>query len=130
VSRHEHRVPIVEERVHVDKKLVESGIVKISTSVSEHTEIVSAALMHEEIEIERVPMDIELEQAPDIRYEGELLVIPIVEERPVVVKRLVLVEELRVRRKVVHEDAELPVELRRTQVQVRREAPPSDTETN
>lgn len=126
MSDREQRVPVIEERVRVDKRLVESGVVKISTSVSEHTEIVSAALMHEEVEIKRVPMDVEVERVPDVRREGDLLVIPIVEERAVLLKRLVLVEEMHVRRKIVHREAKIPVDLRGTRLHVRREVTPSN----
>ena len=127
VSDTEHRVPVIEERVRIDKKLVDSGVVKISTSVSEHTEMVSAALMRERVEIERVPMSVEVDHVPDMRHEGDIIVIPVVEERAVVVKRLVLVEELHVRRKLVQENAQIPVELRATEVHVRREESSPDS---
>lgn len=117
----EHRVPVLEERVRIDKKLVDSGVVKISTSVSEHAEVITTALMRERVEIDRVPMNVEVDQVPEIRHEGGILVIPVVEERAVVVKRFVLVEELHVRRKVVQENAQIPVELRSTEVHVHRE---------
>ena len=122
----EHRVPVIEERVRIDKRLVESGVVKISTSVHEREEVISAALMHERVRIERVPMNVEVAQMPEVRHDGATLVIPVVEERAVLVKRLVLVEELHVHREIMQEHAEIPIELRSTEVRVHREGCSSD----
>ena len=128
MSEREQRVPIIEERVRVDKRLIDSGVVKISTSVGERTEMVTAALMHEEVDIKRVPMEVEIDRVPDVRREGELLIIPVVEERAVLHKRLVLVGEVHVRRRVLHEEREISVDVRTTQVHVQRESLTSDSE--
>jgi uncharacterized protein (TIGR02271 family) len=82
----------------VDKYVVERGKVRVSKRVSEHEEIVDEPLFHEEVSVERVPINQIIENAPRVRNEGDTLVIPIVEERIFVEKTLVLVEELRVKK--------------------------------
>ncbi|MES2734376.1 MAG: YsnF/AvaK domain-containing protein [Bacteroidota bacterium] len=87
-------IPVIEEQIKVDKKVIDSGIVRITKSVSEHEESVNMALDHEEIKVERIALNQYVETAPDVRYEGDTMVIPVLRE--VMVKRLLLVEELRV----------------------------------
>lgn len=120
----EARIPIVEEQPRVEKRVVETDVVTVRTSVDERTERVTAELLKEEVGIERVPIDREVSDVPEIRWEGEVLVIPVVEEKLVVHKRRVLVEELRIRRERRLETAEIPVTLKATAVSIQRKAPP------
>jgi uncharacterized protein (TIGR02271 family) len=94
-------LPVVEEAVQVDKQWVESGVVRVRKLKSEEEELVQASLMRQEVDIERVPKNELLNAVPDVRYEGETLVIPVVAEELVVEKRLVLKEEIRVSKKQV-----------------------------
>lgn len=50
---------------------------------------------------------------PAVRTEEDTTVVPVVEERFVVVKQLFLLEEIRIRHRVEHETASVPIELRR-----------------
>ena len=59
-------------------------------------------------------------EAPAARVEGDTTVIPVVEERLVVVKRLVLVEEVRVRHVLERQVVSEPVVLRRQRAVVER----------
>lgn len=121
----ERRIPVIEERARVDKEAVERAVVRISTSVREREEVLEEALRHEEVEIERVAIDKEVDAMPSVRQEGDVTVIPIVEERAVVTKRLVLVEELRVQRKAVQEVVQIPVTLHSTDISVERNRSPT-----
>jgi uncharacterized protein (TIGR02271 family) len=66
----ETRIPLAEERVRVDKRVIETGIVTIKTSVDEHKQCITAELLHEEVGIERVPFDREVSEVAEIRLEG------------------------------------------------------------
>jgi uncharacterized protein (TIGR02271 family) len=121
----ERRVPVVEERARIEKRVVERNVVRIRTATQESEQILSQTVRHEEVDIRRVPVNREIEAVPDVRDDGDLIVIPIVEERAVLVKRLILVEELHVRRKVVQQDVEVPVRLHSTEVFVESERSPS-----
>ena len=72
-----------------------------------------ASLQSVDVEIERVQIDREVSSAPDIRTEGDLTIVPVLEEILVVEKRLVLREEIRIRRITRTEDVETPVTRRR-----------------
>ena len=80
----------------------------------------------EEVEIERVPINRPVEGPVPIRYEGDTMIVPLLEEVVVVEKRLILKEELHVRKR--HTTAPKPqkVVLRSEQVEVERLAPPTD----
>jgi len=112
-------IPLVEEELRVGRREVETGRVTVRTVSDEHTQYVSEDLQHSEAEVERVFIDKEVGELPQIREEGDLLIVPVVEER--LVKRLFLVEEVRVRRKVVTERLEQPVTLRSQRVVVDRQ---------
>jgi len=91
-------IPLLTEDVSVSKRRVVTGRVRVSTVTHERERLVDELLTHESVEIERRPIGRPIETAPDIREEGETIVIPIVEEVLIVERRLVLKEEVRVRR--------------------------------
>jgi uncharacterized protein (TIGR02271 family) len=70
------------------------------------------------VEVERVPVNKAVSQLPSVRLEGSTTIIPVVEEVVVVEKRLILVEEIHVRRKSVAETRQIPVVLRSEQVRI------------
>lgn len=121
----EHRIPVIEERARVDKEVVERGVVRISTTSRDSEQVLEEVLRHEEVDIRRVTLDEEVEGMPEIRQEGDVTVIPIVEERAVIVKKLVLVEELYVRRRKIEEIVRIPVTLHSTEVLIERERSPT-----
>lgn len=117
-------VPIIEEHAVVHREVVESGRVRLSKVVQEHEEAIDLALQHEEVNVERVGVNrfvADDTPAPTMRYEGDTLVIPVVRE--VLVKRLLLVEELHVTKHQVQTQETQTVTLRHEQVQVERLAP-------
>ena len=121
-EQREQSVPIVEEQVHVDKRVVQTGVVRISTAVDEHTQWVRQELVREDVTIERVPINRVVEKVPEIRQEAEVLIIPVFEEQLVVETRCVLKEELHVRKRRHTETVEIPVALRSSAVSVERES--------
>ncbi|WP_375433952.1 YsnF/AvaK domain-containing protein [uncultured Hymenobacter sp.] len=121
-------VPVIEEHTVVHREMVESGRVRLSKIVHEHEEAIDLALQHEEVNVERVPRNqyvADEATAPAMRYEGDTLVIPVVRE--VMVKRLLLVEELRVTKHQVQTQETQRVTLRSEQIQVERIAPDNTT---
>jgi uncharacterized protein (TIGR02271 family) len=125
----ERRIPVIEERARVDKRVVERAVVRISTSIKQSDHVIAEPLRHEEIEIQRVPVNKEVDSMPSVRQQGDVVVIPVVEERAVLVKRLVLVEELHVHRHVVEKIVDTPVSLRSTEVSVERRGSPPGEQT-
>jgi uncharacterized protein (TIGR02271 family) len=122
-QRDEERIPIVEEQVTVGKREVETGRVRVHTVVDEEQLNCTELLERDIVEIERVPVGREVAQAPLPFEEGDVLVIPVIEERLVVEKRLVVVEEVRIRRRQVSEESAVPVTRRVMRAEIERTAP-------
>lgn len=92
-------IPVVEETLEVSRERVETGRVRISKRVESREEVVDEPLAREKIRVEHVPINqVVSGETPKIREEGDVTVIPILEERIVTRTELVLVEEVRVHR--------------------------------
>ncbi|WP_010165273.1 YsnF/AvaK domain-containing protein [Sphingomonas sp. PAMC 26617] len=115
------RVPIIEEVATVSKRTVESSHVRVRTVVEERTHNLVAELEREDIEIERRVVEREVSVPPAPYHEGELLIIPIVEERAIVEKRLFVVEEVVVRRVARTEEVQVPTTLRKMRAVIERD---------
>jgi uncharacterized protein (TIGR02271 family) len=89
-------VPVMVEELDVQKQKIETGRVRISKVVREHEELVDEPLFREEVIIERVPINRFVEEAIPLRSEGDTIIVSLLEEVPVVEKRLMLKEELRI----------------------------------
>jgi stress response protein YsnF len=116
----ELRIPIIEEEARVVKRATDVERVTVNIASEEEQVFLRDELRHEQVEVVRVPVGREVAEAPPVRTEGDLTIVPVLEERLVVEKRLFLVEELHLRRTVVTESVELPTTLRRTRVDVER----------
>ena len=121
-------IPLMEERLSIGKRAVESGRVRVHITVQEREELMREQLCRDDVQIERVPRNVPLTEAPHVRIEGNKTIIPVVKEVVVMEKRLMLVEEVHISRRSVTEEAEIPVTLRREQAEVERVAStPSDS---
>jgi uncharacterized protein (TIGR02271 family) len=114
-------IPLVEEELVVTKHQVETGRVRVRTEVQWRTDHARAELFRDHVEVERVPVGREVEAVPPIREDGDMVIIPVVEEVLVVEKRLVLKEEVRLKRTRSVEHVGEPVRLRAMQAVVERE---------
>lgn len=122
---------LAEEEVRLGKRMVTTGKVRIRTVVDIETELAKATLAGETVEVTRTPVDRIVDQAPGIRVEDDVTIIPVMEEVLIVEKRLVLKEEVRIRRVATTEDVEIPVELRKQHAVIERlPANEDDTNTN
>lgn len=115
-------IPVIEETVQVGKRVVTRGGWRISKTVELHEEIVDEPLTHDEVTVERVSVNrvIDPEALPGVRHEGDTMVVPIFEEVLVVEKRMLLKEELHVRRTRKEFRAPQRAVLRRERVSVER----------
>lgn len=116
-------VPIVEEEAHVGKRQVESERVRVSTHTDLVEEHLRETLRTDEVEVMRVPVNRTLEPgetAPTIRTEGNVTIVPVLEEIAVVEKRLLLREELHILRDTTTETVDVPVTLRKQRAVVER----------
>jgi uncharacterized protein (TIGR02271 family) len=113
-------VRLLAEELSVGKVLAETAHVRVRVSTREHQELVEVPLVSERWEIERVPVDREIEAIPPRRQEGDTLVVPVVEEVVVVRRKLVLKEEVRLRLVRSTEQHRETVTLRRQEAAIER----------
>lgn len=113
-------VPLLEEEMRVNKRSVATGKVRVRSVVDTIEEVARAALAEDRVEVTRVPLNREVSAAPPVRTEGEVTIVPVMEEVLVVEKRLVLKEELHIRRRVTHENVEVPITLRKQRAVIER----------
>ena len=114
-------IPLAEERLRVEKREVERGRVVVRKRVETREQVAEAVLHREELSVERVPLGVPVDVPPPIREEGDVLIVPVVEEQLVVRTRLVLKEELRITRHRRAETLREPVRLRAEVAEVARE---------
>jgi uncharacterized protein (TIGR02271 family) len=113
-------VPVLEEQISVSLKTVETGRVRLVKQVKEEEIMVEAPLLYDQTLVERVAINQHVEFAPEVRYEGDTMIIPVMREEVVVTKRLVLVEEIRVTKQQVSSVSTQPVLLRQETITVER----------
>jgi uncharacterized protein (TIGR02271 family) len=114
---------LLEEEARVSKREVVTGRVRVRTVTDTTEELVRQELQGEHIEVERVPIDTLLEPGappPKVRTEGNVTILPVLEEILVVEKRLLIKEELRIVRQTTKEVTEVPVALRKQRAVVER----------
>ena len=95
------RIPLLAERLHVSKRVVDTGKgVRVHKTVNEHSQVVDLPLLHDEIQIEHIAIGtlISDDTIPTMRYEGETMIVPVLEEVLLVSKQLRLKEEIRITR--------------------------------
>jgi uncharacterized protein (TIGR02271 family) len=123
-------VPILNEELKVSREKVVTGGVRVHKTVQERTETVDQPTFEEKIEVERVTVNQFVDAPPPVRYEGDVMIMPLLEEVLVVEKRLVLREEVRIskRRETVNKPQQIV--LRREDVTVERIEPSAEQTKN
>lgn len=118
-------IPVIEEVLRVEKEVVETGRVVIRKTVHHHTQTVDVPTQEEQVHVERVAINQVVEVPPEVRYEGDAMIIPVLREEVVVSTRIILVEELHVRKQTLTTHEPQEVALRREEVHYERlETPP------
>ncbi|WP_229427958.1 YsnF/AvaK domain-containing protein [Pseudoduganella dura] len=112
-------VPILREEVAITTRVVDTGRgVRVTKNVTEESAEVRERLWHEEVDVQRVAVDRVVAEAPPSRYEGDVLVVPVLEEILVIEKRYRIKEELRITRVRKEQEYRETVPLRVEDVQI------------
>ena len=117
------------EEVSVVRERVETGRVHVRVVTREHDELVDVPLARDRIEVERVAIGRQVDAIPPTRQDGDTTIVPVVEEIVVVERRLMLKEELHIRRVHTTEQHQERVVLHRQEAVVTRipvESPATD----
>lgn len=121
-------IPVVAEELHVGRRSVEAGRVRVRKLVQQHEEVVDEPVRTEEVVVERVPINRVVDAAPQPRQEGDTLVFPVLEEVLVVQRQLMLKEEVRISKRVTESRQPQTVTLRQEEVKIERIPPRADGE--
>ena len=88
---------LIAEHAAVSKR-VRKTKVRVETTTRTRDQVVEADLNHDQVVVERVAIGRVVDAVPDVRQEGDVTILPVIEEEVVVMRRLVLKEEVHVRR--------------------------------
>jgi uncharacterized protein (TIGR02271 family) len=113
-------IPVVEEQLEVERRRVPRGKVLIHKKVDADQITVDEPVLHEWYDIERVPVNRLIDEPVEPYYEGDTFILPVLEEVVVVEKKLLLREEVRVRRKRETERDPQKVSVRRERIDFER----------
>ncbi len=90
-------IPLLEEQLKIARRKVLTGGVRVHKTVRERIETIDEPTLREEVEFERVPINQFVAAPPEIRREGDVMIVPLLEEVLVIEKKLVLREEIRIK---------------------------------
>jgi len=119
-------IPRAEEQLVVTRRVVETGRVRITKSVTEHPVTVDEPTIHQEYQIERVPINRVVTDQEGSRIEGNTTIIPVYEEEVVTTKRLILREEIHLTKSRREESNPQTVILRKENIEVERTPSPKE----
>jgi uncharacterized protein (TIGR02271 family) len=114
------RVPLVEEQLVAETNWRQAGVVEIARNVRTEVQELDVPVRYEQALVQRVPVNRVLEdgETAQAREEGDTLIVPIVHEEIVVLKRRVLVEELHVTKQVETRTQHIAEEVRRDDISI------------
>jgi len=113
-------VPVIEEELAAGVKAVKTGAVRVDKHVEKRLRRVEGPLLHEDVEVRRVPVGRVVSEPPAVRRKGDTVIVPVVDEELVVTKRLVLKEEIHLIKRRTKERFAKDVEVNRERAEVHR----------
>jgi uncharacterized protein (TIGR02271 family) len=115
VLQEDLRVQRSEEELRAGVREREAGQVNVKKGVRTEREVVRVPKRREEVLIERVPVDGE---ATEAQIGEDEVVVQVFEEEVVVSKKIVLKEEIRIRKRVAWDEEAVEVDLRKEEVEI------------
>jgi len=113
-------IPMVEEELEAGAVPVKTGSVRVDKHVEKRIRTIDMPLLHESVEVKRVPINRAVQEVPPVRRSGDTIIVPVVEEELVVTKRLVLKEEIHLLKRRTKDRVQQKVELERERAEVKR----------
>ena len=102
----------------VERETVETGRVRVATVTHTRDHLIDELLARTSVDVKRVPIGRVIDAIPPVKDDADLTIIPIVEETLVVERRLVLKEEVHIRRRKTTERYQETVQLRHQTAEV------------
>uniref|UniRef100_UPI00190FB5E2 YsnF/AvaK domain-containing protein n=1 Tax=Roseomonas sp. 18066 TaxID=2681412 RepID=UPI00190FB5E2 len=116
----EQVIALAEERLILRKRQVEGDGIRVALRTETVEELLRETLRGHSVSVEHVAIGREVPAMPEIRREGDVLIVPVVEEILVVEKRLLLKEEIRLRFATIETAFESRASRRRQRALVQR----------
>jgi uncharacterized protein (TIGR02271 family) len=113
-------IPLHVEDIAMVRRSVVGDTVRIETTTRSRDHHIDEPLLHTKVHIERVPIGRTVVAIPAVREEGDTTILPIVEEVIVVERRLILKEEVHIRRVQVAERHRETVTTREQTLEIHR----------
>jgi len=120
VTTDPNTLQLLAEEAHVSRRTVETGRVRIATTTHTRDHLVDELLSRTNVEVERIPVGRVVDAIPPVGGDADHTIIPVVEETVVIERKLVLKEELHIRRKRTTERYQETVKLRHQTAEVTR----------
>jgi uncharacterized protein (TIGR02271 family) len=111
---------LLAEEATVSRESIETGRVRVVKVTRTRDQLIDEVLARTSVEVNRVPIGRLIDTMPAIKEEGDFTIVPIVEETFVVERRLMLKEELHIRRVQTTERHQQTVKLRYQTAEVTR----------
>ena len=112
------RVQRSEEELRAGLRRREAGQVNVKKRVRTEREVVRVPKRREDVDIERVSVDGEASGATEADIGEDEVVVQVFEEEVVVSKKIVLKEEIRIRKRVAWDEEAVEVDLRKEEVEI------------
>jgi uncharacterized protein (TIGR02271 family) len=126
----EQIILLLEEQLRISKRTVETGRVQVRVLTESETAIAEAELWSEHFETKLISIGREISELPGLREEGDTVIIPVVEEILVLEKRLILKEEVHIRRVRSEQTVRRSMPIRRQRAEVARLPPTTPDDVN
>ena len=127
-GKNDHSIPVVEETLQLDKEIVDTGTFRITKKVDEENITLPLSTEMHGYDFEHVPVNQYVDQPPaPVRYEGDTMIISVLKEEAVVVRRLKLVEEVRITPSKTQTTVQTNITLRKERVDIEKDPLNSNT---
>nr|WP_024966726.1 YsnF/AvaK domain-containing protein [Pantoea sp. IMH] len=118
-------MPLAEEEVTLSKQREVDSRLRLERTTHSVDKLLEAELTRDEVHIEHVAKNqlLTSDDSPQVRQEGEVLIIPVIEEQVEIIRRKVLKEEIHIHKRTKTELFRESVTLRNQEVTITKEKP-------
>jgi len=116
-------LPLAEEQAEITRHRHVDAKIQVSRTTHTRQETLASELTQEEVHIRHIPFNKRLadDEIPQMRQEGDLLIIPVIEEEIEIVRRKVLKEEIHILKNTTSEKYTQDVTLRHQEVTITKD---------
>jgi uncharacterized protein (TIGR02271 family) len=116
-----NKVPVLEEHIRIGRQFVETGHVTIAKKVLLEDVTLDVPVSHEEVVVERKEINQYVSEVPPAsRQEGDTIIISVFKEVVVVEKKILLVEEVHITKRLIESSLPIIDTIRKEEVTVTR----------